>query len=92
MRPEGQKNRTGIGPHLRRPRAAEKRVISVVEVGYVRRSEFTKAENALSSDSHEEALCIVFGSDAINAVRICTNFASAQFSMLLLVLFFHSFH
>ena len=34
-----QKNRTRIGPHLGRPRAAERRVISVVEIGYVRRSE-----------------------------------------------------
>ena len=41
MRLEDQKNRTCIGPHLRRPRPAEKRVISVVKIGYVRRSEPT---------------------------------------------------
>src|SRR5271169_6413390 len=41
MRLEDQKNRTCIGPHLRRPRPAERRVISVVKIGYVRRSEIT---------------------------------------------------
>jgi hypothetical protein len=35
------KNRTRIGPHLAQPWAAERPVISVLEIGYVRRSEFT---------------------------------------------------
>jgi len=39
MRLEDQKNRTRIGPHLGRPQAAEWLVISVVKIGYVRRSE-----------------------------------------------------
>jgi hypothetical protein len=34
-----EKNRTGIGPHPSAPERAESPVISVVEVGYVRRSE-----------------------------------------------------
>jgi hypothetical protein len=39
---EDQKNRTCIGSHLGRPRPAERRVISVVKIGYVRRSEFSE--------------------------------------------------
>src|SRR5260370_3491904 len=39
MRRRDQKNRTRIGPHLRQPRSAESRVISVAKIGYVRRSE-----------------------------------------------------
>ena len=39
MRLEDQKNRTCIGPHLGRPQHPERRVISVVKIGYVRRSE-----------------------------------------------------
>jgi hypothetical protein len=43
MRRKGQKNRTRIGPHLRQPRSAESRAISVAKIGYVRRSEVTAA-------------------------------------------------
>jgi hypothetical protein len=39
MRREHRKNRTRIGPHLAQPWAAERPVISVLEIGYVRRSE-----------------------------------------------------
>jgi hypothetical protein len=40
MRREHRKNRTRIGPHLAQPWAAERPKISVLEIGYVRRSEF----------------------------------------------------
>jgi hypothetical protein len=43
MRREHRKNRTRIGPHLAQPWAAERPVLSVPEIGYVRRSE-VKAE------------------------------------------------
>jgi hypothetical protein len=39
MRREHRKNRTRIGPHLAQPGAAERPAISVLEIGYVRRSE-----------------------------------------------------
>jgi hypothetical protein len=39
MRREHRKNRTRIGPHLAQPWAAERPAISVLEIGYVRRSE-----------------------------------------------------
>src|SRR5271169_4099311 len=39
MRREHRKNRTRIGPHLAQPWAAERPVISVLEIGHVRRSE-----------------------------------------------------
>src|SRR5271169_872902 len=41
MRREHRKNRTRIGPHLAQPWAAERPVISVLEFGYVRRSEIS---------------------------------------------------
>src|SRR5271169_6203223 len=44
MRPEHRKNRTRIGPHLAQPWAAERPVISVLEFGYVRRSEPTNVQ------------------------------------------------
>ena len=47
MRLEDQKNRTRIGPHLGRPQAAEWLVISVVKIGYVRRSEVIGASGKL---------------------------------------------
>jgi hypothetical protein len=37
-----QKNRTRIGPHLAQPWAAERPAISVLEIGYVRRSEIRR--------------------------------------------------
>src|SRR5712692_9875889 len=40
LRPADQKNRTGIGPHLG---VRKNPVISVVEIGYVRRSELSGA-------------------------------------------------
>src|SRR5271156_157562 len=43
MRREHRKNQTRIGPHLAQPWAAERPVISVLEFGYVRRSEFSMA-------------------------------------------------
>jgi hypothetical protein len=45
MRPEKQKNRTCIGPHRRRPQFAKILMISVREIGYVRRSEISKAHD-----------------------------------------------
>ena len=42
MRREHRKNRTRIGPHPAQPWAAERPVISVLEFGYVRRSEITQ--------------------------------------------------
>jgi hypothetical protein len=44
MRLEARKNRTCIGPHPGRTQAAERPVISVAELGYVRRSEVTEFE------------------------------------------------
>src|SRR5215471_184820 len=43
---KARKNRTGIGPHPPAPGRAQNPVISVVEVGYVRRSEFTVSVDA----------------------------------------------
>src|SRR5271165_6825804 len=40
-RREHRKNRTRIGPHLAQPWAAERPEISVLEIGYVRRSELS---------------------------------------------------
>jgi hypothetical protein len=45
MRRRDQKNRTCIGPHLRQPRSAESRMISVAKIGYVGRSELTNGAN-----------------------------------------------
>src|SRR5271166_6222745 len=48
MRREHRKNRTRIGPHLAKPSAAERPAISVLEIGYVRRSESIAVHNGSS--------------------------------------------
>src|SRR5208282_1006762 len=60
MRREHRKNRTRIGPHLAQPWAAERPVISVLEIGYVRRSEirWTKNSPARSGLFRQVALTI----------------------------------